>query len=231
MPDPLAIWGAVTGTAGLGIALRQEIWSSRRSLRVERGWQYVFKHPEGKSPVLEDVYVYVMAWNTGRRPLHIEYAGFDFLVPGPRELATKSGYDLPEENDVWVNDRVEIALNGETFEVIPDGPSVKLWTRIGPILGLGIDPTMTLVTPYVVTVPEIHWPGSQGPLLARPPTNYDSPFVEHELARMALEYFAENGDPTPVTEPRITGVPRLIMEGDVERTKETLNLEGGTDSA
>lgn len=106
--------------------------------------------------------------DTGSRPLHIEHVGWDLLVPGPRQLADEVGVELGAENTVWVNLRVEIALNGETFEVLPDGPSVKLYTRGGPVLALGIDPIAAPVRPYAVTVPEKFWWGSEGPLLDRP---------------------------------------------------------------
>jgi hypothetical protein len=216
--DPLALWGAITGTAGLGITLRREVSGTRRRISVERGWQYLFVGDEAGER-LRDVWVYVMAWNTGSRPVHIEHCGWEWLEPGPPELADEVGVDLGPENTVWVNRRVEIALNGETLEVVPDGPSVKVWTRIKPLLALGIDPTATPVRPFVVTVPEAYWWGSEGPLLARPPQGRPIEVVEEQLARLALEAIGEDeidhGYPG-----QVVGVARLIMEGDVERTSD-----------
>lgn len=218
--DPLALWGAVTGTAGLGLLGWQEFRSRRRRLSVERGWQFSYRNDE-----LVDVWVYVMAWNTGDRPLHIEYAGFEAIVPGDRSLADTAGFNLPPENDVWTNKRFEIALNGETLEVIPDGPSVKIWTRLFPICAHNIDPTSTEIRPYVVTVPETYWFGSAGPLLPQVPPGKTREEAGEELVNAAVRH--EGPDVViQVPESRVgdvVGLARLIIEGDVEHAKDVLD--------
>jgi hypothetical protein len=231
VPDPLAIWGATTGTAGLGIALRREIWSSKRRLRVANGWQFVFVKNDDGGQHLADVWVYVMAWNTGRRPLHIEHAGFEFVVEGSRRLAEAVGAELGPDNRVWMNARIEIALNAETFEVIPDGPSVKLWTRIQPILAFGIHPMETRMQPYVVTVPEQYWWGEEGPLLPSPPQGMDSYEASAAVGRLATEYVDEHGkrEFTGEEPGEVHGVPRLILEGDVERSGDLLSAATRTE--
>jgi hypothetical protein len=201
----------------------------KRYLRVERGWQYALSVSENGDKALKDVFVYVMAWNTGRRPLHIEHAGWEFLVPGPRSLADEAGVELGPDNQVWVNQRVEVGLNGETFEVIPDGPSVKLWTRLGPLLGLGINPTSMAVRPYVVTVPEQYWWGSEGPLLPQPPPGLPVEKVERGLMDMARKQPDKRPQLGNLEVGYVHGVPRLILEGDIEKTSEVLN--GGPDDA
>jgi len=218
MVDPIAVWGAVTGTVGLGIAGWRELRGNKRSLRVERGWQFVYDADEQ----LQDVWVCVMVWNTGRRPLHVEYVGFEALVVGERKIADDAGMDLPPENNVWVNKRFEIALNGDTLEVVPDGPSVKVWTRLFPICADGIDPTGTEVQPYVVTVPEKWWLGPPGPLLPELPPGKTLEEAGTELVSAAVKYAGpEVLAANPANRPgEVIGVMRLILEGDVERTSD-----------
>lgn len=43
------------------------------------------------------------------------------------------------------------------MEVSPDGPRVRIWTRLVPICRHSIDPTETLVRAYAVTYPETYW--------------------------------------------------------------------------
>jgi len=91
--DPIAGWGAVTGTAALGLALWRERRSRKRSLNVAHGWQFVYDHND----VLIDVWVSVMAWNTSHRPAHIEHVGFEAIVEANRELAAEAGRDVPTD--------------------------------------------------------------------------------------------------------------------------------------
>jgi hypothetical protein len=220
MPDPIAIWGAVTGTAGLGLATWRERRSWRRSLRVERGWQYVYTK-NGGTEQLKDVWVSAMAWNTGHRPLSIEHVGFEFIVPRSREQLAEVGVKVdPGDRPTWINIRFEIALNGETIEVVPDGPSVKVWTRIGPILDAGVDPTTTLARSFVVTVPETYWWSEEGPLLPVPPQGRDPEVTEAELAHLSGE---ENTE--PMVPGKVIGLPRLLLEGEVERTSDLFDVE------
>ncbi len=186
---------------------------------MERGWQYVYEK-QGDAERLKDVWVCVMAWNTGHRPLSIEHVGFEFIVPSSPEQVAEVGVDLPRsDRPVWINARFEIALNGETIEVIPDGPSVKVWARIEPILARGIDPTVTPMRSYVVTVPETFWWSFEGPLLARPPQGRKAEKTAEELSRLrrnALDNEAE----LPTIPGQVIGMPRLILEGEVERSSE-----------
>jgi hypothetical protein len=219
MADVVAIWGAVTGSVGLGLALRREIWDNKRSLRVEHGWQYVFHTDEEGRERLIDVWVCVQAWNTGRRSLSIEHLGFGWQVEGPRELAAQVGVELGPENRVWIQNRVEIALNGETIEVIPDGPKVKVWARISGILAFGIDPRDTLLCPFVVTVPDRYWWGDERVLIPEPPVGRPVELVESGLAELAAN--ASRSPSARRPEPgEVVGVPRLVLRGDVERSDD-----------
>lgn len=236
MADPIAVWGAVTGTTGLGLALRREVVGSRRSMRVDRGWQYVSHYPDGRGlgrGELKDVWVYVMAHNTGRRPLHIEHVGWEYFTKATpeaiREAKDKGQVFHSPEDEARMQVRVEIALNGETLEVLPDGPSVKIYTRIGPLLGLGIDPLTTPVAPYVVSVPEKYWWGTEGPLLPEIPGHYKESDVENGLERIKAEFLGD--DPVEELIPgMVYGLPRLMLQGDVEYTDEAIHGdEGDTD--
>ena len=220
--DPIAIWGAVTGTAALSLNVWRELRGTKRSLRVEHGWQYV----RNEHSQLLDVWVCVMVWNTGRRPIHIEHAGFVTLFEGPRELADEFGYELGPENRMWVEQRFEIALNGETIEAIPDGPAVKIWTRLPPITLYGIDPFEQDVRAFVVTVPERYWFGPTVPLVRTPLPG----LTKHETGAAVLQLHAAESESRkaaglPRTHPLgdVIGLQRLILEGDVQYAKTVLD--------
>jgi hypothetical protein len=226
MSDTLAIWGAATGTIGTltgvgGLALTA--WRDRRDRRrgmlVTHGWQYAYD-PDGN---LLDAWVNVTAYNTGRRPLHIEYVGFEAMVLGDRKLAEDAGIDLPPENNLWVNKRFAITLNGETIEVAADGPSVKVWTRLVPMCLHGIDPTTTEFRGYVVTWPETFWWEKEPqPLLARPSQIHKTrDEVGSAVAALVIDQTLPEDMAPPFDAPGgVVGLQRLILDGDVERTSD-----------
>lgn len=220
MADPLAILGAVTGTTSLGVTLWRERRGIRRSMGVERGWQFVYDD-DGN---LLDVWVCVMAYNTGRRPLHIEHAGWEFLVEGPREMADAAG--IGPDNRVWVTQRFEIALNGETIETVPDGPSVKIWTRLVPVCAYGIDPGASALRPFVMTVPETYWYGPEGPLIPETPPGRERDDVIAaftEITNAELDPKLKGNPKKFPDEPAVHGLMRLVLDGDVERTSDLLD--------
>jgi hypothetical protein len=221
--DPIAVWGAITGTTGLGLTLWRERRSRKRSLRVAHGWQFVYDENEE----LIDIWVSVMAWNTSHRPAHIEHVGFEAIVEGDPELAAHAGIEVPQDQHLVTNRRFEIALAGETLEVVPDGPSVKIWTRLFPICSHGIDPTLTPIRPYVVTVPETYWWGPMSPLLPQPPPGKTLKEAGQELARAAVRHAGAQVLQPPIPADRageVIGLMRLVLEGDVERTSNVVGM-------
>lgn len=219
MPEPLAIVGAVTGTTSLAVTLWRERRGVKRSLRVESGWQFVY----GAEDELLDVWVCVMAYNTGRRPLHIEHVGWEILVEAPPELAEAAG--VAPGKRAYNSHRFEIALNGETLEVVPDGPSVKVWTRLVPICAYGINPAETRVRPYVMTVPETYWWGSHGAIVPQTPPGRDPTQVTAAFARIVRDELdpKQMGEALPFAEePSVIGLERLILDGDVKRASDLI---------
>lgn len=226
MSSSIAIWGAITGSIGtitglgsLGLTAHRDRKNAKRDLLVTHGWQYVYD----ASGNLLDVWVNVTAFNTGRRPLHVEHIGFETMVLGDRKLAAEAGVELPPENSVWVQQRFEIALNGETLEVLPDGRSVKVWTRLLPICEHAIDPTRTLFRGYVVSWPETFWwEREPAPLLARPsPVHRTTDEVGEAIAHLFLEHMGDRPMPPPADLPgAVVGLQRLILDGDTERTSD-----------
>lgn len=220
--DPIAVWGAVTGTAGLGLTVWRERRNRNRSLNVSHGWQFVY---DGKDKLI-DVWVCVSAWNTSHRPAHIEHVGFEAIVELDPQLAINAGVEVPPGQRPATNRRFEIALGGETFEVVPDGPMVKIWTRLFPICKHGIDPTLTPVRPFVVTVPETYWWGPISPLLPEMPPGKSRDEAGEELARVAVRHAGAEVLEPPMPANRVgevIGLMRLVLEGDVERTSDVLD--------
>jgi hypothetical protein len=219
MANALAIWGAVTGTIGTltGVgALARGIWREHRDsklkLEVTHGWQFSFK--EDRS--IRDVWVCVTLYNRGRRPVHVQYVGFEAPVVGDRSMAEERGLELGDGRRVWTNLRLEIALGDEAVEVAPDGPRVRIWTRLAPICRYGIDPTMTDFAAFAVTYHEIYWWERPLPLLPEPVQPYRT--VE-EMGEAVAHFFLEDlGDEEMAPAPRragsVVGLQRIIVDGD-----------------
>ena len=85
------------------------------------------------------------------------------------------------------------------------------------------------VRPYVVTVPEQYWWGSEGPLLPQPPPGLPVEKVERGVMDMARKQPDKRPQLGNLEVGYVHGVPRLILEGDIEKTSEVLN--GGPDDA
>jgi hypothetical protein len=152
MPDPIALWGAVTGTTAVAIAVRREMISNRRRIRVDHGWQYILT--EADPPRLEDMAIYVMVQNTGGRDISVEHVGWEW--PVYRET-------LDTGQRVHDAHRAEIPLE-DSILLKPDGAPVKIRTMAGPLLHL-IDPLETPVWPVAFTHGgNTPWRGAIGPL-------------------------------------------------------------------
>jgi hypothetical protein len=219
MVEVVAVWGALTGTAGLGLAGWRELRNQKKNLNVEWGFQYIYhRGPDGD--YLGDIWVCVSAWNDGRRTLSIEHAGFEFLVPAPSRILSEHQEDLPEGMPVLTNVRFEIALNDETIDVIPDGPAVKIWARIGPILKQGIDPTEARMRAFVVTVRESYWWSKPGLLVHRTDPGRDLDETKAAVKRLITR--ALDGElPIPPAMPgQLYSMQRLILEGEVEHSRD-----------
>lgn len=219
MAEAVAIWGALTGTAGLGLAGWRELRNQKQNLNVEWGFQYVYRRGSDGDH-LGDIWVCVSAWNDGRRTLSIEHAGFEFLVPAPPHIRSKHAQDLPDGMPILTNVRFEIALNGQTIDVVPDGPAVKIWARVGPILKQGINPAETPMRTFVVTVRENYWWSRKGLLVHRPDPGRDLQETKRAIDGLVEKAIAAE-PPIPPAEPgQIYPMQRLILEGEVEHSRD-----------
>jgi hypothetical protein len=174
--DPLAIWGAVTGTAGLGIALRREVISNRRGVRVDHGWRYALKDDD--PPQLFDMRIYVMVTNIGRRDIAVEHVGWEWLVPAGTDDAGRNIYDAH---------RAELPL-AEPVLLKPDGAPAKFETSVGQLLALGIDALADEVWPVAFTDGgNVGWHGEAGLLAQKIPPRLGEERLRAGLARLRDE--------------------------------------------
>ena len=228
MSNGVALWGAITGTigtlTGLGNLGRMS-WRDRQNakldLEVTHGWQYVWGGEDGE---LLDVWVCVTLYNKGRRPLHVQYVGFETVAPANREAAElELGFAPAEDQPVWTVQRFEIALNGVSVEVAPDGPWVKIWTRLVPICLHAVDPTRQPVRAYAVTYNEKYWWSSPAqPLLPQPWPRWPTISATGEaVARLVLKEMGDDEMELSVShENAVVGLQRLILDGDVLHVRE-----------
>ena len=122
--DPLALWGAITGTMAVVIAGRREFISNRARLGIEHGIWYLFGNDP---PNLNEAWLLVRVWNDGAQPLTVERVGLDLLpvvVDAERELIV-----LGTEGQ-----HVEIELRGESVELRPGGPSHSFYAPLGGLV-------------------------------------------------------------------------------------------------
>lgn len=152
MVDPIAVWGAATGSIGAGIALRQELIARRKRLAVRPGINYNVSRREPVGAVTH-AWAFVQFWNTGNRPLGVERTGFRYFIE------TDIGGGVRALQEVWA----EIHLK-EPIVLAVDGPSAKVHTPLGPMLAAGIDP-FSDVEAYVMTAGDREWLAPPQPLI------------------------------------------------------------------
>lgn len=155
--DPIAAWGAATGSIACAFTARREILSRRIRLRVDHGWRYLF---EKDTEAFSDLHVYVMVQNTGGRNVAVMHAGWVW-------------------EEIWIDDsgeqvvalrRAELPLE-EPILVEPDGVPPKIDVPVGQLLHL-VDPLNQAVRPVVFSQQngrEVPVFGPSGPLAKDPP--------------------------------------------------------------
>lgn len=139
MVDPIAVWGAITGTAAVALTVRREVISNRRSLRVDFGWNWIV---DGEKGELIDYYVYVMVTNTGARDITVMHAGLGW----PTEVIQEGGDDEPT---YYAGRRVEFFFD-DPIHLKVDGPPVKIDASGGSLAHL-FDPLTAVVQPMAFT--------------------------------------------------------------------------------
>lgn len=148
--DPLAIWGAVTGTAGAGIAVRREVLLGRRRLVVRPSLRIITSRLEPDLGHVLAAYACIAFWNTGGRSLSVERVGFRFYVADPAP-------GRPVERIAYIH-------ADEPIEVKVDGPSHQIFTPLGPMLAAGIDP-FDLLEAVAITTGGKEWAAPMQPLV------------------------------------------------------------------
>jgi hypothetical protein len=157
--DPIAIWGAVTGTIGAAVALSREAMQRRRRLAVRHGIHYNVSRTEPGTVTL--AWATVEFWNAGGRPLAVQHAGFSYST-------------FFEDGTPRSEYRMEIAMSGAK-ELPVDGPSQKVTTPLAPMMAAGLDP-FSPVQAFVVTTGDQAWFGPLEPLV-----HYVPPFSRERL--------------------------------------------------
>jgi hypothetical protein len=176
MPEPLAVWGAVTGTVGLLVAVRREVIMNRRRVRVDHGWRYVLTNED--PPGLRDMWIYVMVTNTGRRDIAVEHVGWEW--PAHHET-------LDSGQRIFNAYRAELPLE-EPVLLKADGAPVKFATPVGPLLALGLDPLTDDIWPVAFTDGgNTGWRGPMGCLAQNPPPKIVADRLRADLQRLARE--------------------------------------------
>jgi hypothetical protein len=174
--DPLAGWGAVTGTGGLLIAARREFLANRKRLTLAPGVNLTTSRVEPAGEVLLG-WACVAFWNTGGRPLAVERAGFQFSVHDEASGETKV-----------IRAMIHI---GTPIEAAVDGPTRKIYTPLGPMLAAGISP-FDLVQAVAVTAGGREWLSPPNPLIQSIP-----PIVSPELLAKGLERLRDLAESPP----------------------------------
>jgi hypothetical protein len=195
--EPLALWGAVVGTAGAGIAVRREYLSGRRRLAVLPTTRLNASRVEPVGEI-QSAFAAVTFWNTGGRELAVERIGFRFTVTVAGDGATRQM-------------RAEIMLEA-AIEAKVDGPSHKIYTPLGPMLAAGINP-FALVEPFAVTTGEREWSAPPQPLIHSLP-----PMTSNEQLGKGLARLRDEAEPPPIVGEQIALKQELpVLPGeDVE---------------
>jgi hypothetical protein len=192
--EPLALWGAVIGTAGAGIAVRREYLSSRRRLAVVPAIRINASRQEPVGEI-QSAFASIQFWNSGGRALAVERVGFRFTAAAPdgelREM------------------RAEILLDG-AIEAKVDGPSHKIYTPLGPMLAAGISP-VGAVEAFALTTGGRCWSAPAQPLIRSLP-----PVMTNEQLGEGLARLREEAEPPPIVGAQIAlhqELPLLPGEG------------------
>jgi len=165
--------GAITGTAAAAAAIGREIYASRVRLAVSHSINLNMSRLEPGE--ILGAWLLVGLWNRGRRSVTVERAGLEFFYQWQEGTALHM-YDRPSH--------VEFALGGRAIELSPDGPRHRLYTPLGPLLAIGIDPIFEPVWAWAHTTNGRKWTGPSAPILRYMPPRATPEQVEAGLQRL-----------------------------------------------
>lgn len=157
--DPLAVWGAATGTAGAGLAVRREYLAGRRNLAVGFGTHLNVSRVEPVGEITHG-WACIAFWNKGGRALAVERA--DFTFSRGEEAHRGSIIELRQI-------RAKIILDAP-IELPVDSPTRKIYTPLAPMLAAGIDP-FSMIRAILTTTGGKEWLSPLLPLIQSVPPN------------------------------------------------------------
>jgi hypothetical protein len=169
MADPLAVWGALTGTAGFGLAARREVLAGRRRLAVAPNCNFNLSRED--EPRLTQTWARVAFWNVGGRPLAVEHVGFSYFVVDPQDDALH----------MWEY-TAEIPLPAP-IELPVDGPTRKVSTPMGPLLSAGLSPVEPIIA-FAITTGGRRWQSPPQMLISAPPRGISLEHFSDDLATL-----------------------------------------------
>jgi hypothetical protein len=197
MADPVAIWGAITGTTAVLMAGRRELIASRRRLRVDFGWTWFIDSETGE---LADYWVYVMVQNTGGREISVLHLGLGWPA------------DLIEETrtaQIYTGHRVEFVFGEPYLHLGVDGPPVKVDVPAGPLMHL-FDPWETPVQPMTFTG------GGNEARLGEQTSFIQSSPIDEERLRRGLQRLKDEAEPPQEGRDGLSAVQGYVRGSEVD---------------
>jgi len=212
MLDPIAIWGAITGTGALAFTAKREIEARRIRVRVDHGWRYLVT--EDQPPQFDNLIVYVMVTNTGGRKVPVQHVGWEFYK-------TK-GETLEDGTPLHYAFRAEIPLQ-EPVLLEPDGVPLKVEAWVGPLAHL-VNPVEGAIRPVAFTGGgNERWEGPLGTLAQNIPPAFD----RDKMLRRLDTLKAEAKLPREMGSPDLFYVEPLWAEGSTAEPVQSVSTEPG----
>lgn len=184
--DPLAVWGAVTGSIAVIIALRREFFVTRKRLALAPGVNYnVSRTTPGE---VTHGWASVALLNRGGRPLAVERVGFEWFAPDSERTAE---LEDPDQEGLHLWERNAAIPLEEPIELPVDGPTRNVYTPLGPLIACGLNPTAP-IRAFAVTAGGRWWHSPLQPLVTRVP-----PGSTAEQLTEGLKRLVDDAEPPP----------------------------------
>jgi hypothetical protein len=153
MADPVAWWGAVTGSVAVAVAVRREVVVSRVRVGIEHRLNMTI---DRETLELSGAWLTLRVVNRGGRVVSIERLGVEWIRHWEEGRAIHI--------DV-VPVVAEIALSGAFLELRPNAPSQRVSTPLGPLLAQGVDPFEDDLWSWGHTADGREWRGPPHPIV------------------------------------------------------------------
>lgn len=209
MADPVAWWGAVTGSVAAAVALRREIVASRIRVGIEHRLNMTLNR---ETRELTGAWLTVRVVNRGGRTVSVERLGVEWIH------TWQEGRELHID---MVPRIAEISLGGAFLELRPNAPSQRASTPLGPLLAEGVDPFETELWAWAHTADGREWRGPAHPVVI--PGSPPPPGLTWERLRECFERLRN--------EATRTAPPQLERKFLVLALEEPAFTESGQDPA